>query len=400
VAHASFSRGHGQIPIYNGQWGTQGFNARQTFVSPNTQLSPALDLATGIPPLPTPLPNLSPSAADNTVADFVELTGREPVYTYAGLSIEREMPFSILISVGANHSVGHDILVGDGAANPNAINPSFLTYRDELYNEAFREMLQPYPQFKGFELYDLYPGGRYQRDSGFVRLEKRASFGLAFTAYYEFSKQFDDYSGPYGNQDFFNLRNDWARTSWDTPQYLQLNYVYDLPFGSDKPLFHFTGWGGAVVSGWSISGTAYWNDGTPLGLHPEFNNTGDVLSTLNVNVVPGVDPHVANPGPSLWYNPAAFDQPPDFTPGDGPRTLSDLLGPGFSSMDVSLGKRLHMGGERALEFTATAINFLNHGNWNYPDPNIGPLDAPNVEAGKIIGSHGGRVIQLGLKFSF
>jgi hypothetical protein len=59
-----------------------------------------------------------------------------------------------------------------------------------------------------------------------------------------------------------------------------------------------------------------------------------------------------------------------------------------------------MGGERALEFTATAINFLNHGNWNYPDPNIGPLDAPNVEAGKIIGSHGGRVIQLGLKFSF
>jgi hypothetical protein len=400
VARASFSRGHGQIPIYNGQWGTQGFNARQTFVSPNTQLSPALDLAGGIPPLPTPLPDLSPSAADNTVADFVDLTGREPVYTSAGLSLEREMPFSILISVGANHSVGHDILVGDGAANPNAINPSFLTYRDELYNEAFREMLQPYPQFKGFELYDLYPTGRYQRDSGFVRLEKRASFGLSFTAYYEFSKQFDDYSGSYGNQDFFNIRNDWALTSWDTPQYLQLNYVYDLPFGSDKPLLHFIGWGGAVVGGWSLSGTAYWNDGTPLGLHPEFNNTGGVLSTLNVNVVPGVDPHVANPGPSLWYNPAAFDQPPDFTLGDGSRTLSDLLGPGFNSMDISLGKRLHMGGERALEFTATAINFLNHGNWNYPDPNIGPLDAPNVGAGKIIGSHGGRVIQLGLKFSF
>jgi hypothetical protein len=43
---------------------------------------------------------------------------------------------------------------------------------------------------------------------------------------------------------------------------------------------------------------------------------------------------------------------------------------------------------------------LNHANWNYPDPNIGPASAPNVDAGKIIGSHGGRVIQLGLKFSF
>jgi hypothetical protein len=31
---------------------------------------------------------------------------------------------------------------------------------------------------------------------------------------------------------------------------------------------------------------------------------------------------------------------------------------------------------------------------------IGPASAPNVDAGRIIGSHGGRVIQLGLKFSF
>ncbi len=59
VVRASYSRSHGQIPIYNGQWGTQGFNARQTFVSPNTQLSPALDLTAGIPPYTAPLPDLS-----------------------------------------------------------------------------------------------------------------------------------------------------------------------------------------------------------------------------------------------------------------------------------------------------------------------------------------------------
>ena len=69
-------------------------------------------------------------------------------------------------------------------------------------------------------------------------------------------------------------------------------------------------------------------------------------------------------------------------------------------MDLSLNKRLPLGGDRAFEFNATAFNFLNHANWNYPDPNIGPVSAPNVDAGRIIGSHGGRVIQLGLKFSF
>jgi hypothetical protein len=69
-------------------------------------------------------------------------------------------------------------------------------------------------------------------------------------------------------------------------------------------------------------------------------------------------------------------------------------------MDLSLNKRFPVGGDRVLEFNATAINMLNHANWNYPDPNIGPASAPNVDAGHIIGSHGGRVIQLGLKFSF
>jgi hypothetical protein len=400
VVRTSLARAHGQIPIYNGQWGTQGFNARQTFISPNTQLSPALDLTAGIPPFTTPLPDLSPSAADNTVADFVDLSGREPVYQSASLSVERELPFSMVVSVGTNYSAGRDILVGDGAANPNAINPSFLSYGDALYNLAFRDSLQPYPQFQGFELYGHYAWGRYQRNAGFVRVEKHASFGLSFIAYYEFSKQLDDYSGPYGNQDFFNWRNDWALTSYSTPQYLQLSYVYDLPFGSGRPLFQFLGWESPLVSGWSVSGTAYWNDGTPLALHPEFNNTGGVLPTLNVNVVPSVNPHVSNPGPSLWYNPAAFDQPPDFTPGNGPRTEPDLLGPGYNSMDVSLSKRFPVGGERAFEFSATAINMLNHGNWNYPDTNIGPTNAPNVDAGKIIGSHGGRVVQIGLKFSF
>jgi hypothetical protein len=400
VVRTSYSRGHSQIPIYNGQWATQGFNATQTFISPNTQLSPAIDLTAGIPPLGTPLPDLSPSAADNTTADYMNLAKAEPVYQSAALSIEREIPFSIAVSVGANHSVGRDLLIGDGTVNPNAISPADMIYGNNLYDYAFRSTLQPYPQYTGFELYGQYQAGRYQRDAGYVRIEKRASFGLTFTAYYEFSKQMDDYSGPYGNQDLFNLGNDWSVTTYNTPQYVTLSYVYEFPFGPNQPLLNFTGIGAALVRGWSLSGDAYWNDGTPLAPHPEFNNTGDILSTLNVNVVPGVNPHVSNPGPSQWFNPAAFDQPPDFTTGNGSRTVSGLLGPGYNTMDVSLGKRLPIGGERAFEINATALDVLNHANWNYPDTMIGPASAPNVDAGRIIGSHGGRVIQLGLKFTF
>jgi hypothetical protein len=153
------------------------------------------------------------------------------------------------------------------------------------------------------------------------------------------------------------------------------------------------------VSGWSITGTAYWDGGHPLAVHPEFNNTGNVLATLNADVVAGVDPRVEDPGPERWFNPAAFAQPADFTVGNAPPTEPNLLGPGMTSLDLSVDKRLPLG-ERSLEFSASAFNLLNHANWNYPDTAIGPAAAPNVNAGRIIGSYGGRVVQLGLKFSF
>jgi hypothetical protein len=113
-----------------------------------------------------------------------------------------------------------------------------------------------------------------------------------------------------------------------------------------------------------------------------------------------VDPRVANPGPELWFNPAAFAQPPDFTAGNAQRTHSFLLQPGSQNHDLSVTKRFTLNADRAVELSAVGFNFVNHANWNDPDMVIGPESAPNVNAGKIIGSRGGRVIQLGVRYSF
>jgi hypothetical protein len=102
----------------------------------------------------------------------------------------------------------------------------------------------------------------------------------------------------------------------------------------------------------------------------------------------------------LWFNPAAFDQPPDFTLGTASRTSPTLRNPGNNNFDLSVAKRVQIGLDRSVEFTATGFNFVNHADWNNPDTTIGSASAPNVDAGKIIGSHGGRVIQLGLTFNF
>jgi hypothetical protein len=63
-------------------------------------------------------------------------------------------------------------------------------------------------------------------------------------------------------------------------------------------------------------------------------------------------------------------------------------------------KRFTLAAGKTLEFNVVGLNFLNHANWNSPDTTIGPAAAPNVNAGKIIGSTGGRVLQLGMKVSF
>src|SRR5581483_1239382 len=188
VVRLDASRQHSQTPIDTSQWGTDGFNAHQTFISPNSQLAPALPLNPQFPALPYPLPNLSPSAADNTVAAWVDLTGREPTVLYASFSIERELPGSLIASAGVTHAAGHNMLIWNGAVDLNAISPADLVYRDQLNDEAFRASLRPFPQFTALDVDDAYPGGRYQRDAAFVRIEKRASNGLELSAYYELSK--------------------------------------------------------------------------------------------------------------------------------------------------------------------------------------------------------------------
>ncbi len=398
VLRLSFARSYSAIPIYDSQFGTQAFNAAPNYISQNIQLEPAVTLSGGLPPLSQPLPDLRPEAVNDTIADLIDRSDRAPTYQSASMALEREMPASVVLTVGAAYSGGKNLLVGNWAANPNAARLDVLSYRDRLNEEEFNRSLRPYPQYKGFDTYWSWPAGRYMRNAGFVRLEKRATRGLTVNLYYEVSKQMDDYSG--GRQDYYKRESEWALTNGNHPQRLSFTYTYELPLGPGKPLLQYSDWRRHLIEGWSLSGATSVISGDPIALRPQFNNTGGIVPNLRVNVVPGVDPGVEDAGPELWFNPAAFDQPPDFTAGDASRTHPELRNPSHQNHDVSVSKRFALATDRAIELSAVGLNFLNHANWNEPDEVIGPSYAPNVNAGRIIGSRGGRVIQLGLRFSF
>ncbi|MFN7921688.1 MAG: hypothetical protein U0Q16_16425 [Bryobacteraceae bacterium] len=400
VVRAGYSRSYSPIPIYLGQWGTQAFNGSPTWVSPNPQLAPAFTLANGLPPSAQTFPDFRPESANNTQADLIEASGRQPTYQSASLSLEKQLPAAATLTIGAGHSEGRNLLLSNSGSNPNAIPLSTLEYRDRLNDEQFNRSVRPYPQYQKFDVYSSWPEGKYKRDAAYVRLEKRTSGGLSMSAYYEFSKQMDNYSGPYGIQDYYNRRNEWSLTSSNNPHRVTLTYMYELPFGANKALFAVTDWRRYLVEGWSISGASTVLSGEPLALRPQFNNTGGVVDVLNVRTVPGVDPHVPNAGPDLWYNPAAFVQPADFTIGDASRTHPSLRMPMNQNHDLSVTKRIPVTPENSLEFSMVGLNFVNHADWTDPDTIIGPASAPNVNAGRIIGSRGGRVIQVGLRLNF
>ncbi len=394
VIRANFGRDYGSIPLYSGQFGTQAFNGTLTYTSPNTQLEPAVVLSNGVPVPAQSWPDYRLVAANDYDCGPINRTDTQPGYQSGSLALERQLPAAILLSGGLSYAGGKNLTVDENIANPNAIRLEALQYRDSLNDEEFRSSLRPYPQYKGFDLSSSWPIGRYRRDAAWLRVEKRTGRGLALNLNYTLSKQYDDYSGPTGRQDVYNRNNEWSLVTYNRPHYFSMNYVYELPFGRSV-----SDWRRYFVVGWSVSGTSSVASGLPLWIMPLFNNTGGVVTALRVNVVPGVDPHVEIQALSL-FNPSAFENPDDFTIGNASRTHSSLRGPISQGHDLSLNKLFSLGAERSVELSAVGLNFMNHANWNSPDTTIGTADSPNTNAGKITGSSGGRVIQLGLRFNF
>jgi len=400
VVRLSYAMAYQAYPIYNGQWATRGFNGHPYYYSANSSIESAFDLSAGVPTATTGMPVLSATATNDTTAAVVDGSGRIPRYQSAGASYERELPGAFVVTSSLGLAWGRDLFVGNSAARLNAVHPDNLHYGVALNDTAFNRSLRPYPQFLETDPYSQWPDGRYRRQAASVRVEKRTSQGLSLSATYEYSRQYDDYSGPVAKQDMFNRANEWALSAWNNPHRLSLSYMYELPFGANKPLFNFPDWRRHLADGWAVSGISSVASGTPLALRSEYNNTGGVLETVRVNVIPGVEQRAAEQGPSSWFNAAAFVAPDDFQLGSGPRTHPFLRNPISQNHDLSVSKRFAIDQERSMEFTASGFNFLNHANWNEPDPLIGTIASPNTNAGHITGSHGGRVVQLGLRFSF
>ena len=266
------------------------------------------------------------------------------------------------------------------------------------------QLLRPRPQYCGVTLSEPLGGSSWYHGAT-VEYTHRFSHGVYFLASYTVSKFLDNTLGDQdwvswqtnGTRNLYNLAAEKAFDANDIPQSFVMTYIAELPFGKGrrfgsnvKPALD------ALLGGWQVSGTTTFKSGLPLGITANTNNTNSFGGGQRPNLVgdpsavpAGVDRH------DMWFNTAAFAQPPPFTFGNVGRTLSTTRGPGLNNWDIGIHKYFQLKEQFRLQFRAEFYDAFNHPNFFNPDTAFG-----GAAFGRLNQAFPGRDVQLALKLLF
>lgn len=183
----------------------------------------------------------------------------------------------------------------------------------------------------------------------------------------------------------------------DVRQSLNLNMLYELPFGPrQRYLSSLKGLPNAVVGGWQLGTLFNARGGLPIDVEIARaalvyrNNTTGVITTAPVvtngvlqttalvnvpgggqsrnvarpDLVAGVDPYLHDHG-WLYLNPAAFSMPAPGTYGNLGRNA--LRGPGSNQIDLTLSKKFTVTERMNVELRIEGFNILNSAVYQVPN---------------------------------
>ncbi len=249
---------------------------------------------------------------------------------------------------------------------------------------AQSQLLVPYPQFTGVTLGDGSSYGASVYNALELKVERRFSDGASILGSYTWSKLMDNV-GPTttgfpggsfaggGIQDWDNLPAEWSLATFDTPNYLAVNGIYDLPFGKGRRWFHENSFANYLIGGWQVNGIGTVLSGTPQQVFMAANTLFNYGGTQRANW------NGRNPIPNTpikkrlnqYFNTGAFSAPGAFTYGNSPRTLGSLRAPGLVNLDLSGVKNTELLEGLTLQFRAEAFNLFNHPQFGPPDTALG-----------------------------
>jgi hypothetical protein len=302
------------------------------------------------------------------------------------LSIEHEFARSYMASIA---------YVGSHASNlefPTDINqitsPQGLA--DSSNNLGFVQADRP------FVAWGQLGGNNYNAITNYNALQatinKHYSNGLVFSFNYVWSHFLDEQDssgwGNRGGTQAWQIGNDpranYGNSNFDIPNAFKGYASYDLPFGKGKAYLSGNTVMDEIAGGWRLAGTLIAQSGNPFTVTNATNENSTITGCGNgCSWFPDVvaSTHVSNPGPSEWFNTAAFANAPApakvggvsngvlFAFGDEVR--NSLRGPRLTVLNLSLAKSFRVGEWVHVELRSDWVNVLNHPSLNTPGNTFG-----------------------------
>ena len=322
------------------------------------------------------------------------------------ISVQRQLPFGIVADVTyflnfSNVVATRNINQVDpriayenkSATNVSVANPFYNLLPENEFPGPLRNqrtvnltaLAVPYPQYGSLTATDFENNGANRYHQFSVKIQKSYDRGLSLQGGYSYNRErsleyYDDIA-QYLQQ----------RTWQDGSSYrhrITLAGTWELPLGRGRAFLNALPRGlDAILGGWNVSPILTWRSGN-------FVRFGGLVET-------GVDPHVANPGPDGWFNPAAFARLPAFTPRSNPWQYSGINGPGYLSFDTSLVKAFKITERFSAELRLDTFNTPNSMTWNDPTTNVtSTFFGKSSDQFRANGVGVGRQTQFGLRVKF
>jgi hypothetical protein len=301
------------------------------------------------------------------------------------LAIERQLPGSVSLRIGY---VGQRTIHQNNFGGPGNTAPDINFAPPGPTSEQSRRPFQPFSTISE----DFAPIYHTTGNSLQVGVHKQYSHGLMINAEYQWIRVLgvENYQNPQ------TIGDSYGNINSITPQTLEVNYAYELPFGKNKMLFStVNSFTNRLISGWQIAGITAFQTGQPFSV--TYTPPGSQVYGANgrADRVPGVPLYPAHKTNGEWFNPAAFAPPAPYVFGNSAYDM--LWGPHYQNWDMNLQKTTTIGERYRILLRADAFNIFNHPNFGAPSSAINNPASFGVISSVV---NENRTMEFGAKFSF
>jgi hypothetical protein len=328
---------------------------------------------------------------------------KTPALYQWNLNVQRELPGSVILTVGYVGSHGSHLFTGSDQNPPIAtVDSNGVLHFGSLVNGVGVSNVRFNPALGVIN--SLQTDGNSTYNSLQTNVVHRFSRSFQAQVAYTWGHSIDDGSassgletGGGGRSNPYNFAADRGNSTFDIRQTLRVNGTWDLPFHGNQ-----------LVRGWRLAGILSKTTGPPIIIATGIDQalTGQA-GNQRPNLTPGYTADSIKVGKvNEWYNPLGYTLQPVGTEGNAGRDI--ITGPGVFNLDSSLTKETRItkiSEQFAVEFKAEFFNVLNHENFGIPNLSLftSNTGGRNGAAGQITTSNPGTVprqIQFGLKIIF